>query len=185
MFNRQRRGCGCGCNCNTRTARSVPPTINCEAVTYVTTPDCEVSALDMVLDTSSYCAMPCEFITYTLTITNNCSSEILNPILNVELGNNLCYIRDTLTVDGTIKEGVRCLKNLILDPIAVGATVTITFQARIMTNDRYVVTYADLGYRINCCCTTKCLHTISNGTLVQVCQCCGGATAVNREQPSA
>lgn len=183
MFNRQRRGCGCGCN--TAQPRTVRPEINCESVTYVTTPECEVSALDLVLDTSNYCAMPCDFITYTLTITNNCSSEIQNPILNVELGESLCYTRDTLTVDGTLKEDVRCLKNLVLDPIAVGATVTITFQARIMTNERYVVTYADLGYRINCCCTTRCLHTVSNGTLVQVCQCCGGSSAVNNVTPAA
>ena len=143
MFYNQQNRCGCGCRRNTTSTR---PVVNCEAMTYAVQPECATTPLDVKLVASTNCAMPCEFITYTLTITNNCTSALTNPILNFELGDSLCYRRDSLTVDGTVKENVICLKNLQLDTIEPGATVTITLDARIMTNERYILSHAELDY---------------------------------------
>lgn len=169
------RGCGCGNGRQGRRTTETAPVLNCEPVTYSIRPECAVTPLDMRLEANTNCAMPCEFVTYTLTITNNCTSALVNPILNFDLGDSLCYRRNTLTVDGTVKENVVCLKNLQLDNIEPNATVTITLEARVMTCDRYVVSYADLSYSISCCCSNRCFRTVSNGNLVQVCQCCSGA----------
>lgn len=179
MFNRQNNGCGCGCGCGRRGNTRTAPVTNCEPITYVVQPDCMMSAVDMTLLPSQPCATACEFVTYTLTITNNCSEELQNPILNCDIGDSLCYTWGTLTVDGTIKEDVRCLRNLGLDNIPAGQTVTITYQVRVMEPKRYIVTHCDLSYQISCCCQNKCLRTISNGAILQVCTCCCGGQSAN------
>lgn len=156
--------------------RQSMPYINCESYTLSMRPECEISALTMNLVPNVSTAAVCEFVTYTLTITNNCSSSLTKPILNVNLGNSLCYNKGTLTVDGTAKADVTCLQNLVLDDLNSGATVTITFQARVMNSRRYNICNASLTYALSCCCLTRCYKTISNDALVQVCQCCSSQT---------
>lgn len=189
MFYNQQNRCGCGCgnkttsNCGCR-RNSNRPEINCEPLTYAIRPECASTPLDVSLVANTNCALCCEFITYTLTITNNCTSTLTNPILNFELGDSLCFRRNSLAVNGTVKENVICLKNLQLDNLEAGATVTVTLEARVMTNDRYVVSHAVLDYSINCCCSTRCFRTISNGSLVQVCQCCCSPTQTTTTPPA-
>ena len=160
--------CGCGCRNRTSTLNNMlkPQTTSITpcSTTIVSEKNCTNCGVTLALSSTPCCARVCETITYTLTITNNSSQELGCPTLNIILGDSLCYMCGTLTIDGTANDAT-CLRGITLDTIAAGATVTITLEARVMTNERYVNSLAYLDNR--------CYRTTSNIDQIQVCQCCG------------
>lgn len=148
--------------------------------TVVTERNCVDCGVTMTLTATPCCARVCEDLTYTLTITNNSSQELGCPTLNICLGDSLCYLCNSLTIDGTAVEQDR-LTNISLETIPAKGTVTVTFEARIMTTERYVNSYAYLDYNACCCLENRCFRTTSNVSTVQVCQCCGSPAPVTTE----
>lgn len=140
--------------------------------TVVTEKNCTDCGVTLNLRATPCCARVCEELTYTLTITNNSSQELGCPTLNICLADSLCYMCGTLTIDGTASDE-ETLKDITLENIPAKGTVTVTFQARIMTTDRYINTYCYLDYGACCCLDSRCFRTTSNIDTVQVCQCCG------------
>ena len=168
--------CGCGCRNRTLTLNIMlkPQTTSITpcSTTIVSEKNCTNCGVTLALSSTPCCARVCETITYTLTITNNSSQELGCPTLNIILGDSLCYICGTLTIDGTANDAT-CLRGITLDTIAAGAIVTITLEARVMTNERYVNSLAYLDYGACCCLDNRCYRTTSNIDQIQVCQCCG------------
>lgn len=143
--------------------------------TVVTERNCTDCGLNLLLTATPCCARICEEVTYTLTITNNSSQELGCPYLNICLADSLCYMCGTLTIDGETNTA-DSLKNIALEAIPAKGTVTITFNARVMTSERYVNSFVYLDYSACCCLDNRCYRTTSNLSTIQVCQCCTGNT---------
>lgn len=148
-------------NCLRRTCRCRPFTLldNC---------DC---GLSVVSSSSTCCTKVCCQVTYTVTVTNNCSSKVLGANLHVPLDGVFCLDVNSVRVNGE-SASVKCLDDIPLGDIEPGATVTVVYTVTVMEYKRYIKTKALVTFHICCCCERRDFGVLSNCNLLQVCPCC-------------
>lgn len=89
-----------------------------------------------------------EIITFVIEIHNNSHLTIFNNVVHDQLPDQVMMLGDTVTINDIPRAGTNIAKGVLLQPIQPGESVSITFDARIDSEQGVIENTAQLAYDV-------------------------------------